>query len=64
MYMNIPFGYSDFARELVRVPEKWVATTGNLVYYKHHEKGGHFAAMDAPEALAGDIVELVKMAWK
>jgi len=64
MHLNVPFGYSNFAKELIPMPEKWVAATGNLVYYKHHEKGGHFAAMEAPEALASDIVELVKIAWK
>jgi hypothetical protein len=28
---------------------------GNVVYEKEHEAGGHFAAWEKPDALAGDL---------
>lgn len=46
--INLPFvqkptGYSMFAHEIVPVPRSWAAKTCNLVFFKHHEAGGHFA---------------------
>ncbi|KAL0632067.1 hypothetical protein Q9L58_009052 [Maublancomyces gigas] len=56
-----PFGYSMFPKELVPTPKAWVdaETNGKLVWYKGHESGGHFAAMELPEVLAQDINEFV-----
>lgn len=61
--MSKPFGYSFFPKELAPVPKSWAATTGNLVSYGQHKSGGHFAAMEQPEALLGDVEEWVKVAW-
>jgi microsomal epoxide hydrolase len=64
LHLEKPLAYSNFARETQQVPQSWVATTGDLVYYKHHEKGGHFAALEVPRVLANDIVEFVRSAWR
>jgi microsomal epoxide hydrolase len=64
MRLKKPFGHSNFPKELLPMPKSWVATTGNMVWYKHHDKGGHFAALEVPEVLANDIVEFVKSTWK
>ncbi|KAJ7029997.1 hypothetical protein C8F04DRAFT_1114984 [Mycena alexandri] len=45
-YIQQPFGYSSFAKEITPMPQSWVSTTGSLVFYREHEKGGHFAAVD------------------
>ncbi|KJA17980.1 hypothetical protein HYPSUDRAFT_45697 [Hypholoma sublateritium FD-334 SS-4] len=51
----IPLGYSFFPKELVRLPRRWVKTR-NLVFQSAlHERGGHFAAHEAPELLVGDV---------
>ena len=48
-----PVGFVSFGQEpLVRRvldPEQKIA------YWAEHERGGHFPAMEAPEALVGDI---------
>jgi hypothetical protein len=36
-------GYSLFPNELFPVPGSWAGTVANLVHYKQHESGGHFA---------------------
>lgn len=54
-----PLGYSWFPKELAPVPVSWVKTTGNLVWHRSHESGGHFAAMERPDALLGDVEEFV-----
>ncbi|KAI8274966.1 putative epoxide hydrolase [Colletotrichum sp. SAR11_57] len=62
-YCEKPMGYSWFPYEIVPVPKAWAATTGNLVWYRSHEKGGHFAAMEQPEALLDDVEEFLKQVW-
>lgn len=63
-YVDKPLGYSCFPAEIAPIPKAWVATTGNLVWYKRHEKGGHFAAMERPQHLLQDIEEFVAAVWK
>ncbi|KAH8885315.1 epoxide hydrolase 1 [Thozetella sp. PMI_491] len=53
------FGYSYFPLELTPTPVSWVKTTGNLVFSRTHQQGGHFAALEQPEALLADIDEFV-----
>ena len=63
-YCHKPFGYSFFPKEIYPVPKEWVGTTGNLVFFKQHDVGGHFAALEQPEALAADVEEFLAMVWK
>lgn len=37
-YIRKPLGFSYFPKELVPVPRAWVETTGNLVFWRQHEK--------------------------
>lgn len=37
-YCEKPMGYSWFPYEIVPVPKAWAATTGNLVWYRPHDK--------------------------
>ncbi|KAL7951790.1 Alpha/Beta hydrolase protein [Trichoderma barbatum] len=63
MHVSAPkiLGYSSFPNELVITPKKWVALGGNLVYFKRHDKGGHFAALEQPAVLLEDVEEFVQM---
>lgn len=63
-YVNKPVGYSYFPYELAPIPQAWAAKTGDLVFFKSHDKGGHFAALERPETLWADVEEFVKIAWK
>ncbi|KAF2733648.1 alpha/beta-hydrolase [Polyplosphaeria fusca] len=64
LYVDKPIGYSYFPYELIAIPKAWAATTGNLVWFKRHDKGGHFAALERPQELLQDIEDFVKVAWK
>ncbi|THX82444.1 alpha/beta-hydrolase [Aureobasidium pullulans] len=55
-----PFGYSYYPHELYPVPRSWAATTGNLSFFRAHEKGGHFAAVEQTEAFLKDHEEFVQ----
>jgi len=59
-----PMGYSWFPYELAPIPRAWAEKTGKMVFFRAHEKGGHFAALERPEALWEDVEEWVKAAWK
>ncbi|KAK0563492.1 hypothetical protein OC844_002203 [Tilletia horrida] len=51
-----PYGHSSFPYELLGGPRSWIPRTGvNLVWYREHNEGGHFAALDNPEGLARDL---------
>ncbi|PYH45409.1 epoxide hydrolase family protein [Aspergillus saccharolyticus JOP 1030-1] len=59
-YIKKPFGFSYFPKELVPIPRAWVETTGNLVFWNSHEKGGHFAAFEQPAELLEDLGAFVE----
>ncbi|KAG8747601.1 hypothetical protein FRC10_000143 [Ceratobasidium sp. 414] len=42
----VPLGFSRFPGEMYRPPFEWVGACQNLVYFKAHNKGGHFAAWE------------------
>ena len=62
-YIHKPFGYSYFPKELIPIPVCWAKETGNLVWSKVHERGGHFAALEEPEELLRDVEEWAEVAW-
>jgi len=64
LYVYKPDGYSYFPFELAPIPKAWAERTGKMVYFKAHEKGGHFAALEQPEVLWADVEAWVKIAWK
>ena len=37
------------------VPREWMAAATNLVRWSEFDKGGHFAALEHPEAMIKDI---------
>ena len=63
-YCEKPMGYSSFPKEIYPSPRAWVETTGNLVWFKRQEKGGHFAAMECPEELSDAVEDFVRQVWK
>jgi pimeloyl-ACP methyl ester carboxylesterase len=52
----VPTGYAAFPKEIVRPPRSIAETVyGNIQRWTSMPKGGHFAAMEQPAALAADI---------
>ncbi|PIL23387.1 hypothetical protein GSI_14698 [Ganoderma sinense ZZ0214-1] len=54
-WTSVPLGASYFPAELIRLPKLWSPTMGKLVIESEHDAGGHFAAFEVPEKLAGDL---------
>jgi hypothetical protein len=54
--VTIPVAVSAFPDELYQAPQSWSEQAyPNLVYYKRHEQGGHFAAWEQPQRLTEDL---------
>lgn len=54
-HSEVPLGIASFAKEIIRSRREWAAPRYNIVRWTEFERGGHFAAMEQPEALLGDI---------
>jgi pimeloyl-ACP methyl ester carboxylesterase len=56
MPITVPTGFSMFAGEAVRKSRRWIAARyANLRYFAEHTEGGHFAALERPDAMIADI---------
>jgi pimeloyl-ACP methyl ester carboxylesterase len=56
--VKVPVVVSIFPEEFYQLPKSWAEKTyPNMIYYKKHNKGGHFAAWEQPELVVGDIRE-------
>ena len=62
-HINKPLGFSWFPKEIAPVPRAWIATTGDLVFFRAHEKGGHFAALEQSEVFLEDVEAFVEQVW-
>ena len=54
--ITLPTGVSAFADEIYQAPESWTRKAyPNLVFYKRHASGTHFAAWEQPQAFTEDL---------
>lgn len=54
--VSIPVAVSAFPDELYQTPRSWAERAyPKLIYYKKHDKGGHFAAWEQPGLLSEDV---------
>lgn len=58
-YVKKPLGFSWFPKEITPVPQGWVETTGELVFWSEHDRGGHFAAAERPKELWADVEDFL-----
>jgi hypothetical protein len=59
---RVSIGVAIFPNERVRVPKALLKDTyKNIVQYQNLPRGGHFAALEEPQLLAGSVRSLVKV---
>ncbi|KAF9529180.1 epoxide hydrolase domain-containing protein [Crepidotus variabilis] len=60
---SVTFGASFFPYEVGYVPRWWAegSVANNIVFWKEHEKGGHFPSVELPDVLISDILEFFSL---
>ena len=58
--LDTPLGMASFPMEIMQAPRQWLEGNYNIVHWSDMDEGGHFAAMEEPEALATDIREFFR----
>ena len=58
-HVRVPCGIARFPYEAPFPPRSWVERAYNVVRWSDMPRGGHFAALEAPEDLATDIIAFV-----
>jgi pimeloyl-ACP methyl ester carboxylesterase len=54
--VKVPTVVSAFPEEICPIPKKWAEKAySNLIFYRQHPEGAHFAAWEQPEALVDDM---------
>ena len=54
--IEVPVAASIFPREVPRVSRRWAERRfPNIVQWREHDRGGHFAALERPDVVAADI---------
>ena len=56
-FVKPPVAYANFPKELSRPPLAYILKGYNIVQWTDMPSGGHFAAMEKPELLAGGIIK-------
>ncbi|AIT81420.1 epoxide hydrolase family protein [Novosphingobium pentaromativorans] len=54
--ISVPVGHARFPAEIRRTPRKWAETIcSNIVRWEEQPRGGHFAALEAPDLFIDEI---------
>ncbi|WP_240977339.1 alpha/beta hydrolase [Planctomonas sp. JC2975] len=54
--LTLPVAVTVFPRDIPRLLRSWIEDTyANLIHYGEAERGGHFAALEQPDILVGEI---------
>jgi pimeloyl-ACP methyl ester carboxylesterase len=57
---GVPTGVAAFPREINRPVRRLAERTNNIVRWSEFDRGGHFAAMEEPDLLLGDVREFFR----
>lgn len=58
--IDVPTGISVFPVDVVYRPRKIAEQSADIVYWKDHDRGGHFAWAEVPEVLVADVREFFR----
>jgi len=59
-----PLGISWFQFEIMPIIKSVAEKENNLVFFKAHERGGHFAALERPKELLEDVEAFTSQVWE
>ena len=53
--IDVPTACADFPKEIIWSPRRWAEARYNITRWTVMAKGGHFAALEQPQALVADV---------
>lgn len=59
--VKVPVGHAVFPGDIYQVPRQMVERFLNIVHWTEMPRGGHFAAMEVPDLLVGDIRDFFRV---
>ncbi|KAE9566909.1 hypothetical protein CGMCC3_g16933 [Colletotrichum fructicola] len=54
-HLKVLTGVSIFPGEILPCPKDWAKQLANIIFWRQHEHGGHFPALECPNDLVNDI---------
>jgi pimeloyl-ACP methyl ester carboxylesterase len=60
--LPVPFGVTVYPQEIFKTPRAWAERRGELIHWAEPSRGGHFAAMEQPQAFAEDLRRFARSA--
>jgi len=57
---GVPTGVAVFPREIAQPIRRFADLSDNIVHWSEFDRGGHFAAMEVPDLLVGDVREFFR----
>jgi epoxide hydrolase len=54
-FIDVPTGIANYPAEITKVPRAWVEARYHVTHWADLPRGGHFAAMEAPNLFVGDV---------
>lgn len=63
-FVDAPTGVSAFPKENCLLPRSWAVMENNVVFWREHDKGGHWPALERTEDFSRDLIEFYRAAWK
>jgi epoxide hydrolase len=57
----VPTGVAVFPREIAPPIRRFAERSSNIVHWSEFDRGGHFAAMEVPDLLVGDVREFFQL---
>jgi epoxide hydrolase len=57
---TVPTGVAVFPREIAKPVRRLAELSNNIVHWSEFDRGGHFAAMEEPDLLVGDVREFFR----
>ena len=53
--VEVPTAGAVFPKEIYKASRRWASTRFNVTHWNEFDRGGHFAALEEPDLLIGDI---------
>ena len=58
--VKVPLGVANFPKEILAGRRAWAEKDNHVVRWSEFDQGGHFAALEQPQALVDDVREFFR----